>query len=108
MQCHPGSFVYRDSAVGAVGRRAGASFFARNLNSMGRDQFERFCMDSGFRIKKLRNYRVTTNSLGVTQFPNMIKDIEVTRVNQVFVSDITYFDLDLAYIIYINHDLYNR
>ena len=60
---------------------------------MGRDQFERFCMDSGYRIKILRNYRITTNSLGVIRFPNMIKDLKVTRVNQVFVSDITYFDI---------------
>ena len=76
---------------------------------MGRDQFERFCMDSGYRIKRLRNFRVTTNSLGVTRFPNMIKDIEVTRVNQVFVSDITYFDLGSGtrYLTFIM-DLYNR
>jgi len=76
---------------------------------MGRDQFERFCMDSGYRIKQLRNFRVTTNSLGVTRFPNMIKDIEVTRVNQVFVSDITYFDIgsDTYYLTFIM-DLYNR
>ena len=76
---------------------------------MGRDQFERFCMDSGYRIKQLKNFRVTTNSLGVTRFQNMIKDIEVTRVNQVFVSDITYFDLgsDTRYITFIM-DLYNR
>jgi len=76
---------------------------------MGRDQFERFCMDSGYRIKKLRNFRVTTNSLGVTRFPNMIKDIEVTRVNQVFVSDITYYDIgsDTYYLTFIM-DLYNR
>lgn len=76
---------------------------------MGRDQFERFCMDTGFRIKKLKNYRVTTNSLGVTRFPNKIKDIEVTRVNQVFVSDITYFDIgkDTYYLTFIM-DLYNR
>jgi len=76
---------------------------------MGRDQFERFCMDSGYRIKRLRNYRVTTNSLGVTRFPNLIKDFEVTRVNQVFVSDITYFDLgsDTRYLTFIM-DLYNR
>jgi transposase InsO family protein len=76
---------------------------------MGRDQFERFCMDSGYRIKKLRNFRVTTNSLGVTRFPNMIKDIEVTRVNQVFVSDITYFDIgsDTYYLTFIM-DLFNR
>ena len=76
---------------------------------MGRDQFERFCMDSGYRIKKLRNYRVTTNSLGVTRFPNMIKDIEVTRVNQVFVSDITYFDIGSAtYYLTFIMDLFNR
>ena len=76
---------------------------------MGRDQFERFCMDSGYRIKKLRNFRVTTNSLGVTRFPNMIKDIEVTRVNQVFVSDITYFDIGpLTYYLTFIMDLYNR
>jgi transposase InsO family protein len=76
---------------------------------MGRDQFESFCMDSGYRIKKLRNYRVTTNSLGVTRFPNMIKDLEVTRVNQVFVSDITYFDIesDTYYLTFIM-DLFNR
>jgi len=76
---------------------------------MGRDQFERFCMDSGYRIKQLRNFRVTTNSLGVTRFPNMIKDLEVIRVNQVFVSDITYFDIgsDTHYLTFIM-DLYNR
>jgi putative transposase len=76
---------------------------------MGRDQFERFCMDSGYRVKKLRNYRVTTNSLGVTRFPNKIKDIKLTRVNQVFVSDITYFDIrnDTYYLTFIM-DLYNR
>jgi putative transposase len=76
---------------------------------MGRDQFERFCMDSGYRIKRLRNFRVTTNSLGVTRFPNMIKDIEVTRVNQVFVSDITYFDMGSAtYYLTFIMDLFNR
>jgi transposase InsO family protein len=76
---------------------------------MGRDQFERFCMDSGYRIKRLKNFRVTTNSLGVTRFPNMIKDLRVTRVNQVFVSDITYIDIgsDTYYLTFIM-DLHNR
>ncbi len=76
---------------------------------MGRDRFERFCMDSGYRIKKLRNFRVTTNSLGVTRFPNMIKDIEATCVNHVFVSDITYFDIGSnTYYLTLIMDLYNR
>lgn len=76
---------------------------------MGRDQFERFCMDSGYRIKKLRNFRVTTNSFGVTRFPNLIKDLRVTRVNQVFVSDITYYDMGpYTYYLTFIMDLYNR
>jgi hypothetical protein len=32
MLWHPDSFVSLDSIVGAVGRRAGASFFARHLD----------------------------------------------------------------------------
>jgi transposase InsO family protein len=76
---------------------------------MGRDQFEKFCMDSGYRIKRLRNYRITTNSLGVTRFPNLIKDIKVTGVNQVFVSDITYFDMGAqTYYLTFIMDLFNR
>ncbi len=76
---------------------------------MGRDQFEHFCMDSGYRIKQLRNYRVTTNSLGVTRFPNQIKDLKVTHVNHVFVSDITYFDIgsETYYLTFIM-DLFTR
>lgn len=78
-------------------------------NCMGRDQFERFCMDSGFRINKLKNYRITTNSLGVTRFPNLIQDIKVTGVNQVFVSDITYYDIGPnTYFLTLIMDLYNR
>ena len=77
--------------------------------TMGRDQFERFCLESGYRVKKIKNYRVTTNSLGVTRFPNMIKDIEVTRVNQVFVSDITYFEIgSRVYYLTFIMDLFNR
>ena len=76
---------------------------------MGRDQFERFCLDSGYRLNQLRNYRVTTNSLGVTRFPNLIKDMKVTGINQVFVSDITYYDMgpDTYYLTLIM-DLFNR
>ena len=76
---------------------------------MGRDQFEHFCMDSGYRIRQLKNYRVTTNSLGVTRFPNLIRELEVTRVNQVLVSDITYFDIGLStYYLTLIMDLYTR
>ena len=76
---------------------------------MGRDQFERFCMESGYRIKRLKNFRVTTNSLGVTRFPNLIKDIKFTGINQAFVSDITYYEIgpETYYLTFIM-DLFNR
>lgn len=77
--------------------------------TMGRDQFERFCYESGYRVKKLKNFKVTTNSFGVTRFPNLAKDTKVTGVNQVFVSDITYFEIgDKIYYLTFIMDLYNR
>lgn len=76
---------------------------------IGRDQFERFCFDHGLRVKRLRNYRVTTNSYGVTRFPNLIRDKKLTGVNQVFVSDITYFEIGpKCYYITLIMDLFNR
>ena len=77
--------------------------------TIGRDKFERLCLENGFRVKKQKNYRVTTNSNGVVRFPNLIKDIEVTAVNQVFVSDITYYEMNgrFSYLTFIM-DLYNR
>ncbi len=77
--------------------------------TIGRDKFECLCLENGFRVKKQKNYRVTTNSKGVVRFPNLIQDIEVTAVNQVFVSDITYYEMNgrFEYITFIM-DLYNR
>jgi transposase InsO family protein len=78
-------------------------------STMGRDRFERFCFDYGFRVQKLKNFRKTTNSEGVTRFPNRIKDIKLTGVNQVFVSDITYYEMgNRFYYLTLIMDLYNR
>ena len=77
--------------------------------TIGRDKFEKLCMENGYRVKKQKNYRVTTNSKGVIRFPNLIQDIAVTDVNQVFVSDITYYEMKgrFSYLTFIM-DLYNR
>lgn len=78
-------------------------------DSMGRDKFEQMCFENGFRVTRKKNFRKTTDSRGVTRFPNLIKDIEVTGVNQVFVSDITYFELKgKFYYITLIMDLFNR
>jgi putative transposase len=80
-----------------------------NPSGMGRDKFEQLCFDHGYRVIAKRNPRKTTDSRGVTRFPNRIKDIELTGVNQVFVSDITYYEMNgkFSYLTLIM-DLYNR
>ena len=77
--------------------------------TLGRDRFERLCFDHGYRVKRIKNFRKTTNSEGVTRFPNRIRDIKLTGVNQVFVSDITYYEMGsrFYYLTFIM-DLYNR
>jgi transposase InsO family protein len=80
-----------------------------NPQGMGRDKFEQFCFERGYRVKKQKNFRVTTDSRGVTRFPNLTKGLEVTDVNQVLVSDITYYEMPgkFRYITLIM-DLFNR
>ena len=84
-------------------------YFKLNPQSMGRDKFEQFCFERGYRVKKQKNFRITTDSRGVTRFPNLIKELEVTSVNQVLVSDITYYEmLGKFYYITLIMDLFNR
>lgn len=69
-------------------------YFMIRPECMGRDRFERFCKDYGFRSKKPKNYMRTTDSSGVERFPNLIETLEISRMDQVWQSDITYYDLN--------------
>lgn len=60
---------------------------------IGRDKFEAFCRDNGLLSKKATNYRRTTDSSGVIRFPNLTEDLVLTGANQLWVSDITYYEL---------------
>lgn len=76
---------------------------------IGRDKFETYCFESGFRVNRPVNYHRTTNSLGVTRFENLLLGLEVTRVNQVWVSDITYYRLqEQFYYLTFIMDLFTR
>lgn len=77
--------------------------------SMGRDKFEQFCYLYGFKLAVKRAYHRTTDSLGVTRFENLISDIELTGINQVWASDITYYRIgERFYYITFILDLYSR
>lgn len=76
---------------------------------IGRDRFEAFAHEQGFRLGKVKNYRKTTCSAGVSRFPNLVNGLELTDVNQVWVSDITYYELgNRFYYLTFIMDLYSR
>ncbi len=77
--------------------------------TMGRDKFEAFCFSHDLKVTHPKNFRKTTNSFGVERFPNLIEGREVTGVNRVLVSDITYYEMNgrFKYLTFIM-DLYTR
>lgn len=76
---------------------------------IGRDRFEAFCFENGFKVAVKRAYHRTTNSLGVTRFDNLLLGFELTDINQVWVSDITYYRIgEQFYYLTFILDLYSR
>jgi transposase InsO family protein len=76
---------------------------------MGRDRFEVFCFENGFKVSIRRAYHRTTNSLGVTRFKNLLLSVELTGINQVWTSDITYYRIgEKFYYLTFFLDLYSR
>ncbi|NNF33075.1 MAG: IS3 family transposase [Saprospiraceae bacterium] len=69
-------------------------YFKINPKGMGRDRFEHLCKSENLQLKKKKNYRKTTDSKGVTRFDNLIQDLKVNRINQLWQSDITYYEIN--------------
>lgn len=61
--------------------------------NLGRDRFYDWYRSEGFQVKPGKNWRRTTDSSGVIRFKNLVSGREFTGVNQVWVSDITYYEL---------------
>ncbi len=77
--------------------------------NIGRDKFEKFCFEHGFKLDRLRAYKRTTDSSGVIRFPNLIAGNEFTGINQAWSSDITYYQIDeTVYYITFIIDLFSR
>lgn len=77
--------------------------------TIGRDRFEHYFKQMGYSVGIKRSFRKTTDSNGVIRFPNLIVDKELTGVNQVWVSDITYYRIkERFYYLTFIMDLYSR
>ena len=69
-------------------------YFKIMPESMGRDRFEAFCGENDLMsVRKVYRPR-TTDSYGVKRFDNLILELKITHINQVWQSDITYFELN--------------
>jgi len=96
-------------------RRDHPTLALRTIHSMvgkigiGRDQFEEYFLSIGFGIERRKIYWKTTDSRGVSKFENLVKEIVINQVDQVWVSDITYFELQnrFYYITFIT-DAFSR
>ena len=69
-------------------------YFKMRPYCVGRDKFEELCRLAGLMIKRKKRFIHTTDSSGVIRFDNLIENLEITRMNQVWQSDITYFELN--------------
>ena len=76
---------------------------------VGRDQFEQLMAKKGLKLTKTKNYRRTTFSQQYHIYPNLISSRVVERANQVWVSDITYYQSQsrFYYLTFIT-DVYTR
>lgn len=61
--------------------------------SIGRDAFESLCKTHNLWSSKPKNYRRTTDSSGVVRFDNLLENLVIERLDQVWQSDITYFEI---------------
>lgn len=76
---------------------------------IGRDKFIEIGMDYGFGMKRLASYHRTTYSCKSAMFSNLTVDLEIKDINQVWVSDITYFRVgEIFYYLTFIEDVYSR
>lgn len=76
---------------------------------MGRDQCEQILLSNGFRVQFPPNFKRTTYSIGKLYHPNRIEGLTLNGINQVWQTDITYFEVGsrFYYLVFIE-DIYSR
>lgn len=76
---------------------------------IGRDKFCALCRLYNLQSRRYKNYYRTTDSSGVIRFENLTTDFVCNDINQVWVSDITYYQaLGRFYYITFIMDAYSR
>lgn len=68
-------------------------YFKIAPEGIGRDRFEALCRASNLMTERSKNCRRTTDSSGVIRFDNLLINLIINRPNQVWQSDITYYEV---------------
>ena len=69
-------------------------YYMMRPEGIGRDRFEHYCQELGLSSVRTANPCRTTDSSGVIRFPNLLEGLAITKVNTVWQSDITYFEVN--------------
>lgn len=84
-------------------------YYKINPSYIGRDRFEAICKKFGFQVIPRRKWVKTTDSVGVKRFPNLIENVKLKRLDQIWSSDITYYEVNqVFYYITFVIDNYSR
>jgi putative transposase len=77
---------------------------------MGRDKLFDFLRDQHLLVKTRKKYHKTTNSRHwMRKYPNLIKDLEINKPEQVWVADITYLTMKKKhYYLHLITDAYSK
>jgi len=76
---------------------------------IGRDKFEALCFQNGFKLPRTKSFIKTTDSSGVVRFPNLVIGRELTHINQIWSSDIIYYQVgEKCYYLTFVIDLFSR
>lgn len=84
-------------------------YFKLQPEGLGRDGFEAICRSEGLMSIRVKNWTRTTDSTGVIRFNDLTKGLIVNKIDQVWQSDITYFEISgrFYYITFIQ-DIYTK
>lgn len=64
-------------------------YYTLRPDFIGRDRFVEAFMSLGYRLKRTKNYRVTTRR-GPWYYPNLIEGLTINKASEIWQSDITY------------------
>jgi putative transposase len=86
------------------------SHLLRRERGVNHKRVRRVMMDLGLTIKIRRRWiRTTQSNHGLGVYPNLVKDLRITRLNQVWAADLTYIRLGRGFVyLAVILDLYSR